>query len=137
MTHERFTSLTTKDNQTIPCQSNSGDCNDFCLKTHFCKWFQKACNQLQIYENLKENGKLIPVTLSIGETLYGFQEPFGVLTYQVEHIFITKTNTVYVCVAYSNSTGDTTSECLDELEITKEDINQILFQNLSDVPIPQ
>lgn len=137
MIHERFTSLTTKDNQTIPCQSHPDDCNDFCMKTHFYKWFQNACNQLQTYENLKENGKLIPVALSIGETLYGFQEPFGVLTYHVEQIFITKLHTVYVCVAYSDPTDNTTSECLDELEITEEDINHILFQNLSDVPIPQ
>ena len=59
----------------IICNHDKQDCNDSCMKTKLCKWYEKVQEKLWEYENAEEQGLLLRLPCKVGDTV--FDNDFG------------------------------------------------------------
>lgn len=78
------------------------------------------------WKNADEQGRLLELPCSVGDTVYAYCGEFGILPYEVDCIVIDE-NFTYQCSSYSEPIGDCPSECLDEIEPDLSDFDKTVF----------
>lgn len=115
-----------KDLIEIECAIKSQEEKDNVFTMSVLQRCHKLVSQLKEYKDLEEQGKLLKLPVSVGDTVYAYCGEFGILEYEVDNIVIGKDIT-YQCSSYSEPIGDCPSECLDEIEPDISDFGKTVF----------